>query len=240
VGYFRWSAEEVKYLEGSYGVVAIEVIAAKLRRSMGSVQNKAQGLGLGPLHRDELSLHAVMLALGLDAHATVRAWVETGKLRGRRDPESYGRPRPLWKIREQDLAAFLREYPHLIDRDRVEPSYRHYVPERWITLPEAFRRGAAHPFFLEAAMKSGLVPEARQRGAKGTWWVVPETLLPHLIAARRRMTADRDHRRLVLRYTQDQAKGRLSRGKRWLAVRDARAAAAGGHSSRNIGDVRVA
>src|SRR5699024_4637563 len=53
-----WTKEEVNYLEDKWGVIAIDSIASNLNRSVSSVQNKSQRIGLGdPLtHIDGITI----------------------------------------------------------------------------------------------------------------------------------------------------------------------------------------
>jgi hypothetical protein len=166
-----WTDVEDAYLLESYGTVPVEVIAAKLKRTVPAVYGRA---GMNHLGRDRppgaMSLNEFMEALGIGAHAMVVSWIEDGLLVGRR-MSRYGRENRGWLIEEADAVAFLRANPWLVDRDKVNSALRQYLPERWVTFPEAFKRGAAHPFLLEAAALAGLIPDARRRGSKGTWWV---------------------------------------------------------------------
>ena len=231
MGNRRWTDAEVEILEELYGSVPSATIATQLGRTLAGVHEKAGKLGLGPQRPpDVLTAYEVMTILGCADYPRIQRWVRDGQLKAERKPAAYGASKRLeWWIRAGDLERFLRDNPHVIDRDDVDPAWRQFVPERWMTLPEAFRRGAAHPNLLENAVKAGLVPEARQRGAKGTRWAVPERIVPALTEARRRMTSDADHRRLVLRYDQLQRRGRLQRGRSRM-VADARATSLGGKS----------
>lgn len=236
----RWTPEEVVELEERYGAEPATAIALRLGRTISSVFNQAQKMGLGPQRpADVLTANEVMAIVGRQDYPAIRRWVRDGWLRAERRPAAYGstkRP-PEWWVRAGDLERFLREHPEAVDRDDVDPAWRQFVPERWLTLVEAFRRGAAHPNLLENAVKAGLVPEARQRGVKGTRWAVPERLVPMLAEARRRMTTDAEHRRLVLQYDRLQRRGALQRRRSYMAA-SARALATGGRSGRTAIDAQ--
>lgn len=229
----RWTPEELVELEDRYGAQPVTAIALRLGRTVSSVHNQAQKMRLGPQRPpDVLVAYDVMAIVGRSDYPAIQRWVRDGWLRAERKPAAYGASRrPEWWVRAGDLERFLREFPHAIDRDDVDPAWRQFVPERWLTLVEAFRRGAAHPNLLENAVKAGLVPEARQRGVKGTRWTIPERLVPGLTEARRRMTTDADHRRLVLQYDRLQRRGALQRRRSHVAA-TARAMATGGKTGR--------
>lgn len=227
----RWLPAEDEFLENNYGAIRIETIARRLDRSLGSVRNRVQVRGLGADRpADVLSLNTVLEVFGIQTHSMVKRWMANGWLPARRG-HRYGGSKQEWWIKQDDVAAILRDRPWLFEADKVQPPFDQYITERWLTLVEAFRRGAAWPSLLENAVKAGLIPEARQRGEVGTWWVVPERLLPELIAARRRMTTDVEHRRLLLMYTHEQARGRVQRRQSYMNAK-ARAAAPGGLSGR--------
>lgn len=220
-------------LEDLYGTVPVAVIAKRLGRTVPAVYERAAKLHLGPNRpADVLVASEVMAITAIDSHPTFVRWVREGYLVAERKPHAFSAAkRPEWWVRQADLERFLAEHSHLVDRERVDPVFRQFVPERWVTLVEAFRRGAAHPNLLENAVKAGLVPEARKRGEAGTRWAIPETIVPALTAARRRMTTDAEHRRLVVAYDRLQRRGGLKRG-RTRHVAMARQLSDGGLSGR--------
>ena len=214
-----------------YGDVRIEAIAAHVGRTVTAVHNRANEHRLGPDRpHDVMSLNQVLHVLGepgchgrfLGPGGLVARGLLRAELRSQ-----YG-SRPVWWVRESDLVAFLRDNPHLVDRDLVQPPYRRHVAERWILLSEAFRRGAAHTICLLAAVKAGCIPEARHHGARGSKWAIPESILPRLVEGRRRFVTDAAHRRLVVAHSQAAERKRVKDVSRALAVRymrDARGAA---------------
>jgi hypothetical protein len=212
-----WTPEEIDKLSDMWGTFSPRAIGKALGRTEVAVMVRAQREGLGrPTPAGSLSGNEFMIVVGCTSHPTFRRWVDTGALAASRNTRT-GSKRADWIITEPALIAFLRDHAHQVDRDDVDPAYRQYVPERWVTLPEAFRLGAAYPVLMESAVKAGLVPEARQRGEKGSWWVIPATILPRLIEGRRRMTSDPDHRRLVIAYDRAQRAGTLTRKRSRLA-----------------------
>lgn len=212
-----WTAAEISLLEELYGEVTVGAIAGRLGRTVGSVHNRATLMRLGRARPgDVMSLNEVMKgALGSDNHQVVIRWIREGLLPATRG-NAYGIRNREWWIRVGDLETFLVAHPHLVDRDKVLAPFDRLLTERWISLVEAFRRGAAYPMFLEDAAKAGLVPEARKRGGPTGIWVIPESLLPFLVAARRRMTSEADHRRLVLAYGRHEQRSTVSHRKTYL------------------------
>lgn len=227
----RWTDAELEQLHDLWGTSHPRTIARTLGRTLPAILVRASLEGLGrTTPAGSLTLNEAMRAIGCTSHNTVKHWMAQGWLVGSRHTLR-GAKRPDWIITEQHLADFLRKHPHLVDRDDVDPAYRQFVPERWVTLVQAFRLGAAFPVLLENAVKAGTIPEARQRGEKGTRWVIPVSILPRLTEGRRRFTGDLEHRRLVLAYDRAQRTGTVARKKARLTAH-ARAAARGGLSGR--------
>ena len=225
-----WTPAELDRLSDLWGTQSPRAIAKALGRTEVAVIVKAQREGLGrPTPPGSLSGNEFAVVVGCTSWTTFLRWVREGYLAASRNTAT-GSKRPDWIVTEEALIAFLRDHAHLIDRDDVEPAYRQFVPERWVTLPQAFRLGAAYPVLLENAVKAGLIPEARQRGEKGSIWVIPASILPRLVEGRRRMTPDPEHRRLVVAYDRAQRAGKLTRKRSHLASL-ARQAAAGGRQA---------
>jgi hypothetical protein len=216
-----WTEAEVDLLREQYNGQTAEAIAKRIGRTAAAVHCKAQLLKLDVRVPGEMSQNEVMEVLGMQAHQTLRRWSESGLLASERRP-GRGRRAYEWVITDAGLIEFLRTYPWMVDRDRVEPPFRSVLGERWITLVEAFKRGAAFPNLLENAVLAGLIPEAKRRLSV---WVVPESTLPRLVAGRRTRTDDGAHRKLVLQYDRLQRRGNLAR-KKTRIVAAARASAA--------------
>lgn len=220
----RWTPEEIAYVEREYDQRDAAAIAAVIDRTPSAVHNMAQKLGLDWRNPSKLTLNEVMQIVGNGAHGTIRGWVEAGLLEGVHKETGRGR-RGEWEISVDGLHAFLRENPHLVDRDKVQPPFRASVPERWVTLPEVFRRGGAHLLLLEHAALAGFMPYARKR--QGWTWVVPESKLPELVAMRRSMTGDAEWRRQWLSYVQLQSRGKIRRSNSYRVLSAARRAPRG-------------
>jgi hypothetical protein len=193
----RWTPQELEFLEHNMYRLAAWQIGKRLGRSEAAIFNRARKIGLPRRNPEHLSGNEAMSIIGLNAHATVRRWMRDGLLPAERRP-GRGRWETEWTVLEKDVIAFLRSNPHLVDRDKVNPAYQQYVSERWITLGEAFRRGAAHIALLEHSALAGLMPEPLRR--RGCMWVIPESTLPFLVAARRKTTTNAEWKRQWTRY----------------------------------------
>lgn len=190
----RWTDDEVALVEDLFDTRGAAYVAERLGRTLSAVRCKADQLGVSCKPVDVFSMNELTTILGTDHHQ-LRRWLREGEI-----PSTFteGRGRyGEWRVREEDLVAWLRAKPWMVDRDRVEPAYRGLVSERYITLAEAHRRGAAHASALTQAALAGLVPNQRRRGL---FWVVPESTLPALIGARRLTVDDATHRRQLVRY----------------------------------------
>lgn len=185
----RWTAPEETLLEEQFGIVETRTLAGRLGRTTSAVHQRALKLGL--VADADLSVTACMEILGLGRDSCrLYSWIQEGKLPRR---SKFNGRRKF--VTEEDLIAFIREHGHLLDRDKVQPPYRQYVEQRWITLVEAFRRGAAHYVELEHAAHAGTIPEIQRRGVR---YFIPEAILPRLIEGRRRFTSDPEHHRQVV------------------------------------------
>lgn len=219
-----WSDEDHEFLVANYGDMPIDDIAKRLGRSPYAVYNRAGRYALGPNRpHDVLLLAHVLEVIGEQGnHARFSSpkygFIARGMLKATRG-KTFRQTAHEWWIREADLIEFLREYPQCVDRDKVQPPYRQYVADRYITLTEAFFRGAAYPTALEYAVKAGAIPEARNHGIPGSRWAVPESILPRLIEGRRRFVTDIDHARLRIGYVQAKRRAKL-RAKRITLMRE--------------------
>lgn len=215
LGRRRWAAEEDALLSDLAGNLGITRIARRLGRTLASVSSHAAALGIST-KPDGYSANAAMGILGVTDHRVMREWIRAGLLPGTHNPGRGARGEYL--IAEETLVAFLRRQPHLVDRAKVDAAFRQYVDERWITLGEAFRRGAAHVVSLEHAYRCGLLPEVRRRGLR---IVIPERVLRLLVDGRRTVTSDLEHRRSLARYERTQRARRPIRRAEYAARREA-------------------
>ena len=112
----RWTPEEDDRLRDLVGRKDVATAARETGRSIRAVRVRASQLRIS--WRDHDGWYDVGEAsriLGADEHWIVRR-IQSGTLRGR----NTGKPgaRHNWRVRETDLRAFLRRYPHeLVGRD---------------------------------------------------------------------------------------------------------------------------
>lgn len=184
-----WTDSELHELEARWhDGWAPAVIARALGRTAYGVRHKVWEL---KLERGWMSSNEVARLCGwAGQQPRVAEWIRAGQLKARHRLRT-GR-HAAWAVTHESLEAFLRDYPHLVDRRRVEDAWRQFVPEQWIGLPEAWRRGAPSEMTMNRACREGRVPEARQRGR---WWLVPESILPRLVEERRARRDDLGHGR---------------------------------------------
>ncbi len=208
----HWTSADDELIADLVGEHRSSHIANRLGLTTAQVNNRISTLGLSRKRVGIYSRNEIAQILGIGDNSLLRRLIVGGPLKG---VHIAGRGRfGQWEITEADLIAFLRENPHVVDRDSVDAVYQQFVNERWITTGEAFRRGAPHPVELEHAFHAGMVPEIRKRGVR---WVIPETILPRLVEGRRRFTPDAEHRRQVRMYDRLQARHQLT-GKRHVAA----------------------
>lgn len=201
----RWTQEDQTILEDGMYRRPITAIAKQLGRTPSACYLMAYKLGLPRRDPGVLSCNELSMLLGLDGHVVVR-WLKLGEIPCKHEPGrgAHGE----YHIRDEDVIAWLRAKPWMVDRDNVEPSYRGFIHERYITLAEAFRRGAAHASALGQAAYCGLIPGQRKRGL---FWVIPESSLPLLIEGRRMTVDDASHRRQLIRWERTQRIGEARR-----------------------------
>jgi hypothetical protein len=210
----RWTPEEDDVLESLAGSLGITRIATRLGRTVASVSSRASLLGISFAPSGVFSLNELTQVIGTTDYRQIRQWVEDGLLEGTRNR---GRGRyGTFQVSEKELVKFLREYAWLVDRRKVDAAYQQFVGEQWITLAEAFRRGAAHVVSLEHGFHAGLIPEARKRGNR---IVVPESILPRLVEGRRLHTTDVEHRRSWTTYAKTQFRRRPIRRQAYHAAK---------------------
>lgn len=74
----RWSEQEVIYLQDNWGVLSIECIAKKLKRSKVAIYNRANKIGLGDsrLSGGRISLSQFVRATGITSYTIKEKWTK--------------------------------------------------------------------------------------------------------------------------------------------------------------------
>lgn len=114
----KWTEEELNYLQDKWGVMTLEGIAKKLKRTEVAVKLKAQRIGLGDprTHLNGITMSELSKALNIH-YGIVRNW-----------RDKYGLPvrqvrlvkKPVWVISYDDFWKWAEKNKHMIDFSRVE------------------------------------------------------------------------------------------------------------------------
>ena len=77
----RWTSEEIDFLQENYGTKSLKAIANNLGRSISSVKNKANRLGLGDakLHFDGITIRLLMELLNVE-YGVMKDWINNHDL----------------------------------------------------------------------------------------------------------------------------------------------------------------
>jgi len=107
-----WTAEETEYLAERLGVVSLKQIARRLGRSHGSVESRAEKMGLSRRVKEGYCL-ADLCALFGESYSKVKRWQERGLL---------GRVHAVSGLRvaEENVLQFIREHHCEYDLRRVD------------------------------------------------------------------------------------------------------------------------
>ena len=149
-------------------------IAKRLGRTKEAVMIKAERLSYRLLNeRAALTCRAVQRRLGLTCSKTVARWISTYGLKAR---NAGTKAKPLWRIQEEDLLAWLEDRHHWMAYDPANvpgatlrehlTEIRHRQP-RWLTPGEVARRFHVDPGTVASWRDKGLLSMTRY----GNWWV---------------------------------------------------------------------
>ncbi|MDE3075269.1 MAG: helix-turn-helix domain-containing protein [Chloroflexota bacterium] len=167
----HWTADEVSYLEQSFGHVSDERIAKHLARPVQGIRIKAKRLGL---RKRDAGMNALSVAeiFAVDPHVVV-TWIARGVLRGRRSyPVGLNKS---WLIAEEAVEAFIRQHGEYVDVERMPDSWYRDLAEqhRWYSLVEVERLTGQSPHLVVKGIKAGRY-HGTLRGAH--WRVAAEEL----------------------------------------------------------------
>jgi hypothetical protein len=117
-----WIQSEIDYVAERIGVVSVRQIAKRLRRSVVSVQSKAEALRLSRRPHEGYNMADLQRAFGVHAN-TVRRWMERGLFGKIHDVIGH-------RVNEQNVILFLRKYPYEYDLRRIDKEwYRSFVSD---------------------------------------------------------------------------------------------------------------
>jgi hypothetical protein len=111
----EWTAEEDGFLADHIGILTARVIAARLKRSMGSVRDRASHLALSARVQEGYNISDLAGVLGVGA-PTARGWMRRGLLGAVREREGL-------RVSEDAVVRFLRRYPGEYDLRRVDQTW---------------------------------------------------------------------------------------------------------------------
>jgi hypothetical protein len=111
----NWTYQEEEYLRKNIGKVTYHHLEKKLKKSRMNIYNHAQELGLiKEKAEDYYSLSDIIVSL--HAHEkTVRAWIDKGWLKGRKDASGYN-----WVFRNRDIREFIFAHPSEINPRKLD------------------------------------------------------------------------------------------------------------------------
>ena len=126
----KWSAKDEEFLIDKWGVMEIDAIAKKLKRTYLAVMIKAKRLKLGGFYSgNSLSLTATQASkvLNNDRHTVVR-WI---KNHGLKATQTTFKIKNVWLINFDDLLEWLKDNRHKWDSSKVE-LYALGKEEEWL------------------------------------------------------------------------------------------------------------
>lgn len=138
-----WTKEEQEYLEDQWGLLSTSAIATKLGRTVAAVVVQKGRMGL--VKTDAfMTASEVARIFGVPSVNTVTGWIRRGQLKAVRSTVG-PKGKQFWKIDEDGLKRFIREYPQAFDPTRIDrleyPYWRNLVDAaKPADLPLAKRR----------------------------------------------------------------------------------------------------
>lgn len=180
-----WLPWEDDWLRQQVGATTAAAIAARLGRTERAVESRAWELGLSwkrPPAVVTWTASDVARQIGVRCSKTVAWWISAGYLRGEQGPHLPRGGRPAWRVRPDDLRAFLREYPWLYDRARIsDPDLAAYVatlpPAEFVGVGEAARRLGYTEAGIANLIRHGYLPGEK----RGPNWLIPVAALANFV-----------------------------------------------------------
>lgn len=123
-GYKHWTKIEESYLERYIEILPVPVIAAKLRRSILSVETKAGRMGYSLTPKlNYFSARFLAMNAGIPA-STLQLWLNQGFIEA--EKESPGK----WAIQITEFKRFIKKYPERAQR--INPDFLNWIAnELW-------------------------------------------------------------------------------------------------------------
>jgi len=203
---YKWTAEELEYVNDHYGVVSDKTIACNLDRTVCGLAWAARKLGL---RRKDNLYTATELArtLGIAEPETVIGWVRRGWLKCRRGPLKAGLNR-VWVFSERTVVKFLRQRPWVVNLRSMPEHYfcsvvkREWERDPWYTCQQAAPLlGVKAESTVEDYIHRDWLPaDKKPHGWHGAW-IIRLSAIQALLA--------NDPRPLSNHYTNSEARRRL-------------------------------
>lgn len=200
----HWSMADVAYLEGAFGRVTDEKMAARLGRTVVGIRLKAKRLGL---RKKDAGYTATELArlMGVDSSTVSKSWIRRGGLRSRR---AYRQgPNLIHLVADADVERFIQERGWWIDWAKVpadSPFHALVMANRWFSAPELHQLTGRMRAMDD--VRAGLIP-AQRRGAH---WYVSEVHLPLIRSLPREHIAESVWRRRNILHIRRERRRRLA------------------------------
>lgn len=117
--YKRWTKKEESYLEKNIEILPVPVIAAKLRRSISSVECKAERMGYGITPKlNYFSARFLAINTGIPV-STLQLWLNQGFIEA--EKESRGK----WAIAITEFKRFIAKYPERAQK--INPEFLEWI-----------------------------------------------------------------------------------------------------------------
>ncbi|MDD5039105.1 MAG: hypothetical protein PHN78_07290 [Dehalococcoidales bacterium] len=138
----RWAVEELDYLNDNYGVTPDDTVCRHLNRSVNALKIVSyRKLGINR-KTNIYTARTVADILGVACSKTITAWMRRGWIKGEKTSIHCGGGL-IWNFPYENIEAFVRGYPWLFNRDKMEESYfrsiviAEYERDPWYSLSQA-------------------------------------------------------------------------------------------------------
>lgn len=157
----RWTADEDQELRGRVGYEPLAAIARSMKRTVHAVAVRVKRLGLTRAWRGQYNATAVGQLFGVDSK-TVRLWIDSGLLAGKKSRVGAGRSF-RWQIPHEAVESFIAAHPTQYERRRITDPY-------WRELADRAHARADLVSVLVAARIVGCCDETiKRRIRRGLW-----------------------------------------------------------------------
>ncbi len=180
-----WTEEEDDWLSDNWGLHPDEYVARHLHRSVVACTIRAKRVAGVSRKMAFWTARNVAELFGVDEHAITDRWIESGALKAEKSHVRCGDGYRVWRIDEEAVQAFIRQYPYHYDRQRIEPNtvYRQlaervWQTDPWLTVNEAAAELGVHPQTVWRHIRRGWL-QGKKTWEAGKWggWRMPKSQL---------------------------------------------------------------